>query len=118
MWSTLRWRWATSSSAFRFTAKSRSDFKRSFDDRRFCDIMITGACTEAIIDKNKFNKIYGYGSKWSFNRAVELRMTQTASITPKMMIKVQEPPKEATLSAMRWPKVSRSSSSKLGLRET
>jgi len=63
----------------------------------------------AIIDKIRFRKMYGYGSKelLSLIKMNEFRITHITITTINIEIKIHDPPKEATLSAIFWPKVER-----------
>lgn len=67
--------------------------------------MITGACNAAIQERIKFNNINGNGSKlFDCRKKIFNRIHMVINI-PNEIIKVQLPPKEATLSAKRYPKV-------------
>jgi hypothetical protein len=61
----------------------------------------------ASIDKIRFRKMYGYGSKElpSLIRMNEFRITHITITLINIKINIQDPPKEATLSAIFWPKV-------------
>lgn len=63
----------------------------------------------ASIDKTRFSRMYGYGSNDPLRliRMNEFRKIQITITAIKIEIKVQDPPKEATLSAIFWPKVER-----------
>ena len=58
-WSTFSCRLAISSSAFRFTRKSWSACARSRAPRRFCAIMMIGACRAAMQESTRFRRMYG-----------------------------------------------------------
>jgi hypothetical protein len=62
---------------------------------------MTGACNAAIQERIRFNSMNGYGSKLLLVRITILIMIQMNMKTPKDIINVQLPPKDATLSANR-----------------
>jgi hypothetical protein len=59
------------------------------------------------MDKNRFSRMYGYGSNDALylRRIKEFRRIQITRTIANRDMKVQDPPKEATLSAKRCPKV-------------
>src|ERR1039457_5379994 len=77
--------------------------------------MITGACTAASMERNRFSRMNGYGSP-ACRRSHTLMAVYVVSTQKNAMMKVHDPPKRATSSAMRLPTVVISSITSLGLR--
>lgn len=63
--------------------------------------MMTGACTAASIDSNKFRKMNGYGSRECFASTTPLIIAHATKNMPKPEMNPHEPPTAATLSASR-----------------